>query len=290
MHACMRDTKNTHPAPVTRTDDCGRVSFEREREGETVCLYMCVCVCVCVCVRVYAHASVHAQRGVGLQTGLELGEGDAAVLVGIPVVKERPQRVRVHAIFRCFRAKGAFPLVQRQVARAVDVGARECGRWGSTSTSAVAMCHRHPRGRCCIRACRASGQSIVPGGISVACSCSRAVALCHPKGRCSIIRACLAFGRSIVPEGITVASSCSRAVALCHPHGRCCIRACRASGQSIVPGGISVASSCSWKAVALWHPISRCCIRTCLASGQSIVPGGISMASTSCIKRSAGKG
>ena len=40
-------------------------------------------------------------------------------------MKERPQRARVHALFR---AKGALPLVQRQVARAVDVGARKRGR------------------------------------------------------------------------------------------------------------------------------------------------------------------
>jgi hypothetical protein len=60
-----------------------------------------------------------------LQAGLELGERDAAILVGVKFVKERPQHVRFDA---SFPAKGEVPLVKRQVTGAINVSAGECGR------------------------------------------------------------------------------------------------------------------------------------------------------------------
>jgi len=68
---------------------------------------------------------------------------------------------------------------------------------------AVAICHRH--GRCLIRACLASGQSIVPGGIMVASSFRRRTR--HPGISCP-------SGNPILRREITMKASHERNISV----------------------------------------------------------------------------
>ena len=74
---------------------------------------------------VFHHVEPGCQLPHRLKAGLELGDRDAAILVGVKFVKERPQHVRFDALLP---AKGKLPLVKRQVTGAINVGAGECGR------------------------------------------------------------------------------------------------------------------------------------------------------------------
>jgi len=72
------------------------------------------------------HSPAPTQSPIGpLEAGLELGDRDAAILVNVKFITERPQHVRFDVFFP---AQGKVTLVKHQVPGANDVGASECGR------------------------------------------------------------------------------------------------------------------------------------------------------------------